>query len=146
MSSHVPSEAVVSTALTCGAEKLWLAGGCVLCYRFTETTRTTVDAAVDDARAELLGWDAARPWRLLLDIRDQAMVSAYGLHRGRELTRLRPDVGGKVAIVANNVLTAQIAAMALRGLPNERRRRLVFSNESEAVAWLLQDDKINLRA
>lgn len=103
-----------------------------------------IDAIADDLRAHLLGWDRQRYWRLLLDIGPSAPVSAYALHRSRESARLRPDVCGKLALVTSNVLTAQICALALRGLANEHRRRLVFTNEADAVAWLLQEDKINL--
>ena len=142
MQSNTPVAEQAVLSLTGGSEKLWLANARILCYRFTETSRTTVDAVVEDVRAEMLGWDEKRLWRLMLEVRDGAVISAYGLNRARDLTRLRPDVNGKLAVVANNVLTAQIAALALRGLPNERRRRLVFANEADAVAWLLQDDKI----
>lgn len=142
MQSNTPVAEQAVLSLTGGSEKLWLANEQILCYRFTETSRTTVDAAIEDVRAEMLAWARNRFWRLMLEVRDTAVISAYGLNRARELTRLRPDVSGKLAVVTNNVLTAQIAALALRGLPNERRRRLVFSNDVDAVAWLLQDDKI----
>ena len=139
-----PDEQAV-TALTCASTKSWLVTGPILCYRCSDTTRDTVDVCVDDLRNELLAWDASKPLRLLIDLRhENAIISAYALHRARELTRLRPDVRGKLGILTATVLNAQIVSMALRGLPNEYRRRLVFSSEADAVAWLLQDDKINL--
>lgn len=146
MQRHMLSDEQRVITLTCGASKSWLLGSQVLCYRCSETTRSTIDACVHDLRAELLAWDADTPLRLLIDIgHENAIVSAYALHRCRELTRLRPDVGGKLAVLTVNSFNAQIVSMALRGLPNEYRRRLVFSNEPDAVAWLLQDDTISLR-
>ena len=147
MQTHeLPDEQTV-TSLTCGSTKVWLATDQVLCYRCSDTTRSTIDICVNDLRAEMLGWDTARPFRLLLDLRhENAVVSAYALHRARELTRLRPDVSGKTAVLTANVFNAQIASLALRGLPNEHRRRLVYSSEADAFAWLLQDAKISLKA
>jgi hypothetical protein len=146
MHSPALSDEQAVTTLTCGSTKSWLMDSQILCYRCTETTRSAVDVCVNDLRAELQAWESGLPLRLLLDIRgENAIVSAYALHRCRELTRLRPDITGKVAVIAANTLNAQIVAMALRGLPNEYRRRLVFTNEPEAVAWLLQEDKISFR-
>lgn len=122
--------------------KLWLADGQILCYRISEMSRSTVDVVAEDLRVELMGWDRTRFWRLMLDVCSGTIVSTYALNRVREMTRLRPDVCGKLAVVTANVLTAQIASLALRGLPNEWRQRLVFSSEADAVAWLLQNDKI----
>lgn len=146
MHSHMIADEHEPQALTGGSTKSWQMNGQILSYCCSETTRSTIDVCVHDLRAELLTWDAATPIRLMLDIRhENAIVSAYALHCGRELTRLRPDVGGKLAVLTTNRFNAQIVSMALRGLPNEYRRRLVFSNEADAVAWLLQDDKISFR-
>jgi len=147
MQRHVVSDEQAVTVLTCGSTKAWLATDQILCYRCSDTTRGTVDVAIHDLRTEMLTWNASIPLRLLIDIRhENAIISAYALHRARELTRMRPDVRGKLGILTSTVLNAQIVSMALRGLPNEYRRRLVFSSEPDAVAWLLQDDKISLKA
>lgn len=143
MSLETASSQSLSPLLPVGVVKVWLAQAKILCYRFSNMERTTVDAAARDIQAEMETWQAAAPWRLLMDLQqDNVVVSAYALHRARELTRLRPQLTGKTALLTTNVLTAQIASLALRGISNTRRQRLVFAKEAAAVAWLLQDDTI----
>jgi hypothetical protein len=143
MSLQISSPKPVRPVLPIGVAKVWLADARILCYRFTNMERVTVDAAALDIQAEMHAWEPSAPWRLLMDMqKENVVVSAYALHRARELTRLRSELTGKTALLTSNVLTAQIASMALRGISNKQRQRLVFSNEAEAVVWLLQDDTI----
>ncbi len=109
----------------------------ILCYRFSDSNRTTVDWWARDLRRELRKWPADRPFRLLLDLRaEQLTVGLYALRRARELSQLRPDMAGQTAVVAGNLLTARIVGTAIRMLPNTYRQRIVLCCETDAIDWL----------
>jgi hypothetical protein len=124
--------------------KEWLADGQILCYRMENTERISIDQCAADFAQTVSALPPNDNLRLMIDLRgDTAVISAYALHRAREVCRLRPDVRGQFAVLVTNRLTSQIAALALRGLPmNSNRARLVFSSEPEAIAWLLSDGRI----
>ena len=127
-----------------GVVKEWLADGQILCYRMENTERISIDQCAADFARTVNGLPANGFLRLMIDLHSEnAVISAYALHRAREVCRLRPDIRGQVAVLVTNRLTSQIASLALRGLPlNSSRARLVFSCEADAIAWLLGDGRI----
>jgi hypothetical protein len=123
--------------------KEWLADAQILCYRFSMTDKTTVDAWAEDLEQELLNWPADRTWRLLLDITLQGNIpSAYAIAQSRRLASLRPELPGRLGVLISSRLGAQIASFALRTLTNSYRQRQVFANEASARAWLLEMSSI----
>lgn len=124
---------------TCsGYKKDWIENGDILCYRFANGERSTVDLWAADAEAELAAWHVDEPLRLLLDLAsDSIYISAYAVRRASEAARLRADVTGKTAFVVSNKMSAQLVSLAIRTVPAMNRQRLVFAHEAAAVAWLL---------
>jgi hypothetical protein len=129
---------------TPGVLKEWLADGEILCYRMDNTERISIDQCTADFARSVTEMPPNHYLRLLIDLRSEnAVISAYALHRAREVCRLRADIRGQIAVLVTNRLTSQIASLALRGLPlNSNRARLVFSCEAEAIAWLLGNGRI----
>lgn len=109
----------------------------ILCYRFQDGNRATIDWFARDLRRVLRQWPAERPLRLLLDLReDNLIVGLYALRRAREISQLRPDVSGQTAVIATHPLTARIVGTAIRMLPNAYRQRIVLCCETTAIDWL----------
>lgn len=124
-----------------GFRKVRAADGQVLCYHLEDTTRVTVDSLAADLKQEMRAWPHRDSYRLMVDFCNEgAIITSYMLHRIRELARCQPELTGKVAILAPHRATAEIAGMILRGLPGTNRIRKLFSCESTAMAWLLQED------
>ncbi|MCB9451308.1 MAG: hypothetical protein H6672_07695 [Anaerolineaceae bacterium] len=118
--------------------KEWLHGDRILCYRFRDLVPATVDHWGDDLSNMLLEWPDTRPWRLLLDIRMKGnVVSAYALRRSYEISRLRPELPGRLALLIGNRLAAEIMSAGMRAAGNEYRQRRVFVVQAVAVSWLL---------
>lgn len=121
--------------------KEWLADERVLCYRFTDTEPATIDAWTDDLTRELLNWPEERPWRLLLDITLHGnIISAYALRQAREIAILRPEMGGRLAVLVSSSLAARMISLAIRSVTNRYRQRQMFSSEAHALQWLLDAD------
>lgn len=121
-------------------EKEWLADSRILCYRLHELTATTIDQWANDLSETINNWPADKTWRLLIDVRlGGGLVNTYGLRRAREIARLRPELSGRLGVLVSNKLAASIISMAIRATSNTYRQRQVFSNETLAVRWLLND-------
>ncbi len=109
----------------------------ILCYRFRDANRSTIDWFTRDLRREMRQWPAEKPFRLMVDIRSENLfVGLYALRRTRELSKLRPDLSGQTAIIATHPLTSRIVGTAIRMLPNSYRERIVFCCERDAIDWL----------
>lgn len=120
--------------------KEWLADQNVLCYRFNDLNTATVDDWANDLTVELTTWPAGKPWRLILDIRLRGnVVNTYALRRAREISRLRPDLPGRLALLVSSKLAANVISMAIRTANNNFRKRQVFVSEVLAVHWLLEE-------
>lgn len=121
-------------------EKEWLADGRVLCYRLYDLTMATIDHWSDDLVDVINAWPEDKAWRLLIDVRLQGgLVNTYGLRRAREIARMRPELSGRLGVVVSSKLAARVIAMAIRATSNSYRLRQVFSSETAAVRWLLED-------
>ncbi|MBZ0277480.1 MAG: hypothetical protein K8I60_15145 [Anaerolineae bacterium] len=118
--------------------KEWLQNNAILCYRFKDLSPATVDAWGNDLSAELNNWSAEKPWRLLLDIRMKGnIVSPYALRRSYTISRLRPELPGRLAILISSRLAAEIISAAMRAAGNNYRQRQAFVVQAVAVSWLL---------
>jgi hypothetical protein len=120
--------------------KEWLADEHVLCYRFSNLNTATVDEWVDDIVQELNAWSDEKPWRLILDIRLHGnVVNTYALRRARDISRMRPELPGRLAVLVSSHLAANVASMAIRSVNNSFRKRQVFISEPLAIHWLLDE-------
>lgn len=120
--------------------KEWLLEKRVLCYRFEDMTMHTVDQWATDLSGELNNWPSNRPWRLILDIRLHGnIVNTYALRRAREISRLRPELPGRLAVLVASRLAADIITIAIRAANNSYRKRAVFVNEPLALHWLVDE-------
>lgn len=120
-----------------GFRKEWLADHQILCYRFHHTTRASVDGWIRDILAEIRGWDDPNGWCILVDLHDETnVISAYFMRRAREITRARPELPGKTAVLVKDRAAAQVMQLIFRGAQDGHRQRAVFACESDALAWL----------
>lgn len=128
------------TASQYNYSKEWLADSRILCYRVHDTAPRTIDGWASDLEAEFSGWPVDRPWRLMLSlVGSGTIINPYALTRARKIAAMRPDIGGRLALVVSSRLAAQVVNVALRNTVAVRRQRLVFSDEARAVRWLLAD-------
>jgi hypothetical protein len=120
--------------------KEWMADGQILAYRFPSMRRDDIDAWARDITAELETWPPEKRLRLIYDVRPAGnFLSAHALRTTREISQLRPDVSGRTAVLIASRFVAQVASVTIRGLGNRHRQRLIFYDESAAVAWLLEN-------
>ncbi len=112
----------------------------ILAYRFYDLARPTVSAWAESIRVEYGAW-THDCLRTMLDLRlAGGIIMPYAINAARPLAALRPELIGRLAIVVNNRLSAQIMSTAIRANLNTRRRRLIFADEISAVTWLLAND------
>ena len=134
------------TQTLAGYRKEWLKDHQVLCYRFYDLTIETVDAWSADLTAEFEAWPADQSWRLMLDIRLRgSIVSTYALRKARDIARMRPELPGRLSVLVASRLAADIITIAIRATNNTYRRRSVFVNESLALHWLLEENRVEFR-
>ncbi len=147
LESHdVLTQAVLEyeTPATAHYEKCWLAANQVLCYRFFDTERATIDEWFADVAKVKVNWNSECPLRLLLDLRaDHAFITAYGRARALSLARLRPGLPGRTALLVSDRVATQIASLVLRQLAADHRERLIFGDETAAMDWLLRADTMS---
>lgn len=113
----------------------------ILYYHLFNTNKDTIDHWVEDIHAELMNWPDDAPLRLILhvDVRGST-ISSYAIKQARRLTLLRPEIGGKLALVIENELTVRIINFAVNQLNNSFRQRRVFTNYESALGWVLDDE------
>lgn len=115
----------------------WLAGAQILCYRFLDLNKLTVDHWADNLIFEFTAWPVDKPWRLLLDIRLRGgIINTYALRRAREIARLRPELPGRLAVLVGSKLASDVISIAIRATNNSYRQRQIFVHEAAAVHWL----------
>lgn len=123
-------------------QREWLSNNQVLCYRFLDLNKATIDHWADNLIFEFTGWPIEKPWRLLLDIRLRGgIVNTYALRRAREIARLRPDLPGRLAVLVGSKLAADVISIAIRATNNSYRQRQIFVNEGTAVHWLTDNKR-----
>lgn len=119
----------------------WIADGRILCFRFLTTTNEAVDVWYRETAAVLENWPAERPLYTLLDLRAaRPLFGSRAFIRTRQISYMRPDVAGRTAVVIQHVRAARIVDAIIRNsLAAYTRQRRIFSDEANALAWLLHD-------
>lgn len=118
----------------------WLGNGKVLCYRFHQITDASMDEWLNHVTEVNRSWSANRPLHALIDLRTQSIfVSAQVFAQMRKAAAHRPELRGHTAILISSTVAASIASSLLLQFPLGIRERKVFSDEAEALAWLLAD-------
>lgn len=111
----------------------------ILCYRFNDTNKTTIDPWLEDVMDELVNWPEDKPWRMILDVTMQgAVVSAYSMRNARMASSTRPEMPGRMAVLVGSTVAMRLINVAILNSRNHFRQRKVFVNEAEAIEWLLE--------
>jgi hypothetical protein len=119
--------------------KEWLADGRIACYRFVSTGSESAEKWFSEIVDLFQSWDASKPLLLMIDLSEpDNALSPEAMRAAREASLAEPDVAGKTAIlVDSSASTHNVSALVDHVLAGTRERR-IFSQESEAVAWLLE--------
>jgi tRNA isopentenyl-2-thiomethyl-A-37 hydroxylase MiaE len=121
-----------------GYVKEYTANTEIVILRMYNVQRDTVDAIVADVKEEFLNWPHP-VWRAVLDMRNvQGIITPYAVSGSRVIMNLRPELPGRLAVVINNRIAAQIISTTIRVNLNTNRKRLLFADENEAINWLLK--------
>lgn len=116
-----------------------LAEARVIAYRFKQVHRAAADAWFEDLSAFILAWPADQPYCALLDVRGREhLISAQAYSVARQMTYLRPELPGRVAVLVGRGIIAPVMNALIRNtIAGHARQRLLFSTEEMALAWLL---------
>jgi hypothetical protein len=113
----------------------------VTCYRLFNTGSEAADLWYQDVIALFSTWDASNPLLLLVDLSKTGnSLSAEAMRRSREASLQNPNVPGKSAMLIDPNATAYNVNALVEHVLAGQRKRDVFSDEAEAIAWLLQDE------
>jgi hypothetical protein len=116
-----------------------LADSRIVCYRFISTGSEAADIWYNEIVNLFSKWDADRPLLLIIDLSQPGnALSAEAIKRAREASTQYPNVPGKTALIIDPNATAfNVNAMVSHVLAGGRPRE-IFTNEPDAVAWLLE--------
>ena len=137
LSPHVPSGG--STHLAEGMIGEVLDDGQLVVFRFTNLAAATVDSAAEAMGALMRRRDeAGQPLRVLLDFSQPDLIQTpYVREQGARLSRLRPRLRGRVALLAlEGTLIATRIDRILRSELYHYRERSLFFRREQALAWL----------
>lgn len=137
LSPHVPSGG--STHLAEGMIGEVLDDGQLVVFRFTNLAAATVDSAAEAMGALMRRRDeAGQPLRVLLDFSQPDLIlTPYARDQGARLSRLRPRLRGRVALLAlEGTLIATRIDRILRSELYHYRERSLFFRREQALAWL----------
>ena len=117
----------------------WLEDGKILCVRFLSTGSETAEAWGKEGQALLSSWDPAKPLLMMFDVRHaRNLMSAEAIQTTQVLAQINKDRKGKAAILMHDTAPAQnLNATARYKIPDNYTRKM-FTEEDEAVAWLLE--------
>lgn len=110
----------------------------IVILRMYNVQRETVDNIIADVTKEFLEWPHS-VWRAMLDMRNvQGIITPYAVSGSRIIMGLRPELPGRLAVLINNRIAAQVISTAIRVNLNTNRKRLLFADETDAINWLLK--------
>ncbi len=113
--------------------------GRIVSYRFVSTGSEAAQKWLDDIESLFSSWNNAKPLLLLIDLcMANNLLSAEFMKSAREASGERPDVPGRTAVVIDSREPSQNVRMVLDRLLADTRERKLFTQETEAIAWLLE--------
>ena len=116
-----------------------LADGRIVSYNFTSTGSEAADAWLTELTDLFSSWDNSKPLLLLVDLCGaNNVLSAEMMRTSRTASFERPDVPGKTAVVVDSREPSQNVKALLNHALADTRERQMFTNQDDAVAWLLQ--------
>ena len=117
-----------------------LADGKIVSYSFVSTGSEAAEKWYTEIVNLFSSWDNRNKLLLLVDLcQANNLLSAEMMKTAREASHERPDVPGKTAVVVDSHESSlNVKALLDHVLADTRPRRL-FSNQDEAIAWLLED-------
>ena len=116
-----------------------LQDGKIVCYRFVSTGSEAAEKWYTEIVNLFSSWDNRNHLLLLVDLcQANNLLSAEMMKTAREASHERPDVPGKTAVVIETHDSSVSVKALLDHVLADTRPRKIFSNEDEAVAWLLE--------
>jgi len=117
-----------------------LADGSVACYRFFSTGSEAAETWLKEMNRLFSSPDDERPHLFLIDIRPaKNLVSADMFKTLRTAAAEHPNLSGKTAILFTPETSTKMVELMAQHNPMESANRplKIFSDEKEAIAWLL---------
>jgi hypothetical protein len=119
--------------------KDWIADGSIVRYRFTSTGSEAAERWYEDVVRMMSQWDASKPGHVLIDVSQVGnSLSAQALKRTRDITGQFMNVPGRTAVLIDPNATAYNINAMLAHSQHGARQLNVFSDEADAVTWLLE--------
>ncbi len=118
----------------------WVSNDRILVCRFPNTAAETVDEWYEEMQTIYTNFPDDQPVCLMLDLRRAGGIpSPRALFRARSVAQLRPNLPGRTAILIESRMARSVFSQLLEGTTTDSidREREIFTNENEAVTWLL---------
>lgn len=109
--------------------------GRIAVWSATTSTKEVIQAWFDYSRQEMQDWPAEHQYLALLDM-SRVILTPFGREKAAELTEVRPDLGGRVAIVISASSIGHLTRLFVNRSLNKNRERRVFYSREEAIQWL----------
>lgn len=119
--------------------KDWLQNHAIVCYRFNSLGNEASEAWYHDVIQTYRDWPQGEPLRLLADLRASGSLPSPDIvQRVREVSQqVFPDFEGKVAFLLGETQDAKLLSLYLDRALAASRQRSIFTDETQAVNWLL---------
>ncbi len=102
----------------------------------SQSTKDVVDAWYQSSRETLENWeDTSRPYLVLLDM-SRVILTPYNRKRAEALAEVRPDVGGRTAVVIAASTMGHMTRLFVNKTLQKTRERRVFFTREDAIRWL----------
>jgi len=116
-----------------------LADGKIVSYSFVSTGSEAAEKWSIEMTNLFSSWDNRKQLLLLVDLcQANNLLSAEMMKTAREASKERPDVPGKTAVVVDSRESSVSVHALLDHVLADTRPRKIFSNQDEAIAWLLE--------
>ncbi len=115
----------------------WLHDGKIFAIAVKEGTRLALDAWYNQVAEVVRQWPASQPLLLLHDFsQTNASMTPYARARSQELMELRPELGGRSAVILARTPFWSLVQLLLRSQRSGLRARQVFFSRQEGLTWL----------
>jgi hypothetical protein len=120
----------------------WLDNRQLVVYTIQSLTREATDAWVEAALELFRQWPANKPILIVYDFAQSGGVALtpYIRKRAEELSVIRPDVRGRVAVILPRSVGTQAARIFILAKLKKSRLRRIFFTREEGLAWVRQSD------